>query len=156
MKFVRAATIDEVLGAAPEDEPSRDIVRSCPAFGVWSLDREDVGNIGAQLPGGKTGTVSSLLAEWKDWLRSPDPRVVWSAAVDAAFLQLLRQGERFSVLPIVLGASMQILDGTHRLFAAFEFLGEQANDGCVEVFWDRTVSKSSRKSGAPGPLAPRA
>jgi hypothetical protein len=83
------------------------------------------------------GTVASLLTEWQRWLRSPDPRVVWSNAVHGAFVQLLRQGESFSVLPIVLGPSMQIHDGRHRLFAAFEVLGEPGRGSCVEVFWDR-------------------
>jgi hypothetical protein len=137
MKFVRAATIEEVLRVSPEDESTRDIVRACPAFGVWSLGREDIGNIGAQLPSGELGTISSLFAEWKAWLRSPDPRVVWSADVYGAFVQLLREGESFSVRPIVLGSSMQIHDGRHRLFAAFEFLEEHGGDRSFEVFWDR-------------------
>jgi len=137
VKFVRTATLDEVLRATPEDEPTRDIVSACPDFGVWSFDREDIGKIGAQLPSGTMGTVASLLAEWKEWLRSPDPRVVWSNAVHGAFVQLLRQRESFSVLPIVLGPSMQIHDGRHRLFAAFEVLGERGDDSCVELFWDR-------------------
>jgi hypothetical protein len=137
MKFLRTATMEEVLRATPEDEPTREIVSACPAFGVWSFDREDIGAIGAQVPSGELGTVSSLFAAWKAWLRSPDPRVVWSADVYGAFVQLLREGESFSVLPIVLGSSMQIHDGRHRLFAAFEFLGEHSSARTFEVFWDR-------------------
>jgi hypothetical protein len=137
MKFVRAATIEEVLRASPEDEPTRNIVRACPEFGVWSFDRQDIGNIGAQLPSGKMATVSSLLSDWKEWLGSPDPRVVWSAELYGAFIHLLRQGQSFSVRPIVLGSSMQIHDGRHRLFAAFEFLGEHGSDRTFEVYWDR-------------------
>jgi hypothetical protein len=137
VKFVRTATLGEVLQATPEDEPTRDIVRACPDFGVWSFDREDIGNVGAQLPSGTMGTVASLLTEWKEWLCSPDPRVVWSNAVHGAFVQLLRQGESFSVLPIVIGPWMQIHDGRHRLFAAFEVLGEPGDKSSVEVFWDR-------------------
>lgn len=137
MKFVRAATMEEVLRATPEDEPTRNIVRACPAFGVWSFDRDDIGKVGAQLPSGELSTVSSLFSAWKAWLRSPDPRVVWSGALHAAFVQLLRQGDSFSVRPIVLGRSMQILDGRHRLFAAFEFLEEHGSDRSFEVFWDR-------------------
>jgi hypothetical protein len=137
VRFVRTASLDEVLQATPEDELTRAIIRACLDFGVWSFDREDIGKIGAQLQSGTTGTVASLLAEWKAWLRSPDPRVVWSNAVHGAFVQLLRQGESFSVLPIVLGPSMQIHDGRHRLFAAFEVLGERGDSSCVEVFWDR-------------------
>jgi hypothetical protein len=137
MKFVREASIAEVLGATPEDEPTRDIVRACPAFGVWSLGREDLGNVGVQLQGGKMSTISSLLAEWKDRRGSPDPRVVWSAALHSGFVQLLRQGESFSVRPIVLGSSMQIHDGKHRLFAAFEFLEEHGNERSFEVYWNR-------------------
>ena len=43
MKFVRAATIEEVLRASPEDEATRDIVRACPdsAFGL-SIARTSV------------------------------------------------------------------------------------------------------------------
>ena len=59
MKLVRAATIEDVLLATPDDEPTRNIVRARPEFGVWSFDRQDIGNIGAQLPSGKMGTVSS-------------------------------------------------------------------------------------------------
>jgi hypothetical protein len=125
------------LQATPEDQPSQDVVRACVDFGVWSFDREDIGRIGARLPSGKVGTVSSLFAEWDEWLGSHDPRVIWSSVVHGAFVQLLRQGQSFSVLPLVLGASMQIHDGRHRLFAAFEVLGERASGGCVEVFWDR-------------------
>jgi hypothetical protein len=50
---------------------------------------------------------------------------------------LLREGESFSVRPIVLGSSMQIHDGRHRLFAAFEFLGEHGSERHFEVYWDR-------------------
>jgi hypothetical protein len=39
----------------------------------------------------------------------------------------------FSVRPIVLGSSMQIHDGWHRLFAAFEFLGEHGSERNFEV-----------------------
>jgi hypothetical protein len=48
-----------------------------------------------------------------------------------------RRGESFSVRPIVLGSSMQIHDGRHRLFAAFEFLGEHGSERNFEVNWDR-------------------
>jgi hypothetical protein len=34
---------------------------------------------------------------------------------------------------------MQIHDGRHRLFAAFEFLSGQGPDREFEVFWDRAA-----------------
>jgi hypothetical protein len=137
MQFVRAATLDEVLRATPEDEPTRNVVRACLVFGVWAFDREDIGKIGAQLPNGKMGTISSLFADWRGWLRSPDPGVVWSASVYTAFVELLREGQTFTVRPIILGQGMQIRDGRHRLFAAFEVLGDQGSDRTFEIFWDR-------------------
>jgi len=138
MQFVRAATIEEVLAASPEDEPTRDVVRARSAFGVWSLDAQDLGRIGAQLPSGKMGTISTLFAEWSAWLRSSDARAPRSAALHSGFVHLLRQGQAFAVRPIILGDAMQIHDGRHRLVAAFEFFTERGcRGGRVEVFWDR-------------------
>ena len=54
-----------------------------------------------------------------------------------AFVHLLRQGDSFSVRPIVLGSSMQIHDGRHRLFAAFEVWGSTAPNGVSKSIWDR-------------------
>jgi hypothetical protein len=127
MHFVRPASLDEVLRATPEDEPSKDVVRRCSAFGIWSFGREDIANAGAQLPSGKMGTISSLFTEGREWLRSSDPRAPWRAALHSGFVHLLRAGQTFAVRPIVLGERMQIHDGRHRLFAAFEFLSEQVS-----------------------------
>jgi hypothetical protein len=137
MQFVRVATTEDVLIAAPEDEPTRDVVRGRTPFGVWSLDRQDLGMVGAQLPGGKMGTISVLFAEWAEWLGSSDPRARWSAALHAGFVHLLRAGQVFAVRPIILGETMQIHDGRHRLFAGFQYLSEQGDSRRVEVFWDR-------------------
>ncbi len=137
MKFVRPATVDEVLLATPEDEPSKTVVRACTAFGVWSFHRDDIGKIEAQLPTGKVGPVASLFAEWTQWLRSPDPRAPWSAALHSGFVYLLREGQVFTARPVVLGEAMQIHDGRQRLFAAFEFLSEHGEGRRFEVFWDR-------------------
>jgi hypothetical protein len=137
MNFVRSATIAEVLRATPDDEPTRDVVRARPQFGVWAFDSEDIGGVGAQLPSGTMGTISSLLGEWKTWLGSTDPQAVGSAAAHEAFTQTLRSGNSFAVRPIVIGPTMQIHDGRHRLFAAFEFLGERGNERTFEVLWDR-------------------
>lgn len=137
MKFVRPASLDEVLLVTPEDEPTRDAVRACAAFGVWSFDRDDIGRIGAQLPGGNVGPVASLFAEWTAWLRSSDPRAPWSNALHSGFVYLLREGQIFSARPIILGDAMQIHDGRQRLFALFEFLGEHGRGRQFEVFWDR-------------------
>jgi hypothetical protein len=101
------------------------------------LGREDIGNVGAQLPSGKMGSISALFAEWKEWLRSSDPRAPWSAALHAAFVHLCQRGDCLSVRPVLLGHSMQIHDGRHRLFAAFEGHGEDADDRRIEVYWDQ-------------------
>jgi hypothetical protein len=142
MQFVRVASTEEVLAANPEDEATRDIVRTRTPFGIWLFDGPDLGTIGAQLPGGKIGTVSALFAEWTEWLGSSDPQARWSAALHSGFVHLLRQGQVFAVRPIVLGEAMQLHDGRHRLFAAFEYLRELGNGRSLEVFWDRVRSPS--------------
>jgi hypothetical protein len=71
------------------------------------------------------------------WLRSSDPRASRSATSHSGFVHLLRKGEVFDVRPIILGEAMQVHDGRHRLFAAFEYVTEHGANGRFEVFWDR-------------------
>jgi hypothetical protein len=134
MRFIRPAGVEEVLAATPQDEPTRDVVRTRTQFGVWSLNGQD---LGAKLPDGKMGTTSALFAEWRAWLGSADPRAPSTAERRSAFLHLLRERESFRVRPIILGPKMQIHDVRHRLFAAFEHLTEHEGDEYFEVFWDR-------------------
>lgn len=137
MQFIRVAALQEVLVATPDDEPTRNVTRRCPQFGVWSFGGQDLGRIGAQLPDGKMGAVWELFAEWKTWLGSSDPRAPSSAARHHRFVQLLREGRTFDVRAIILGHAMQIHDGKHRLFAAYEFVTKHAGNQGFEVFWDR-------------------
>ncbi len=52
-------------------------------------------------------------------------------------LDVLTRGDDFHFRPILLGATKQIHDGKHRLFAAYDYAG--VTPGLeLEVFWNQT------------------
>ncbi len=144
MNFVRPASIDEVLQATPDDAATKNVTRDHTPDGVWSADHRDIGNIGAQLPDqtrtigidlnhDNTGPIVLLFPHWMRWIRSGVALAVDDAASHAYFLTELNSDRGFETRPIILDARMQIHDGKHRLFAAFDFLSKCANEKFFEV-----------------------
>lgn len=150
MNFVRPASIDEVLQATPDDAATKNVTRDHAPYGVWSADHRDIGNIGAQLPDqtrtigivlnhDNTGPIVLLFPHWMRWIRSSVAFAADDAASHAFFLSELKSGRGFETRPIILDDRMQIHDGKHHLFAAFDFLSVEGNERVFEVYWDRTA-----------------
>jgi hypothetical protein len=150
VKFVRAASIEEVLRATPDDPATREVTRRHAPYAVWSADHVDIGNIGAQLPAetrtigihlnsDNTGPIVFLYPHWMRWIRSGESLAARDAESHEYFLSELETDRGFETRPIILGDRMGIHDGKHRLFAAFEFLRKDAKEKLFEVYWDRAA-----------------
>lgn len=114
---------------------------------MWEFSGADLGGVGAQLPqevasvgihlpNDGVGTIGVLAPHWTRWIQSREEVARRDREGHAFFLAWLRTGKPFIHRPIVFDERMQIHDGKHRLFAAFDHGGD-APDLKVEVFWNR-------------------
>jgi len=136
MIYLGQAGTEEVVAATPADPKTIERTEGAAPYGIWSLDAEDIGDVGCQLPDGTMGAVRHMYKRWmSEWIdHDPTSR---HATTHQRLLAALRERGRFDVRPIVLDAGRQIHDGKHRIFAAFEYT-ETAPGFLLEVFWNRT------------------
>ena len=130
-----SVSMADVLEATPPDPDTRDVTCANGPYEEWAVDCSDIGRISMQLPDTRQlGPIEKLFADFRRWIETAAeeaPRRRYHCRVD----DIRTGGWRKWTHPIVLGKSMQIHDGKHRLLAAYESCRNTASGFEINVYW---------------------
>lgn len=140
--LLKVVTVAEVLRAAPQD-PATQVATAREGghlWALWEFDHEAVGEIGGQdvVPPHEARLVKELNESRLTWMKTAA-----GAKAQANHSYLLGEFAKGDYLtpPVLIyypvqGWTMQIRDGAHRIFAAYEYTSERRNRR-LRVYWNR-------------------
>ena len=155
---VRAATRIEVSLAWPGATPQSLVEIHRRNWSLWQFDAlVDLATINVQHPTGLTQGVPATFSAWLCWANAVGNAAgTISLASYRHALSTLRTNGSAAWPPIicddaVVGWSKQVLDGKHRLFAAYTYMHSRALT--VDVFWNQPCLPADPLASIVGPTA---
>lgn len=145
LRFKERRTAEKVLEIAlaakcPFNEETRAAMRGY-AWGVWTLSgRTEFAEVASQNPDGTLGFVADLYPDWMAWAHGGRPDAILELSKHAYFMTVLQEGGAFAAPPILMshkpcGWNKQVIDGRHRLYAAYEFMQQNPHLE-VDILWN--------------------